>query len=90
MEKSELPEGWTEELKTNFLVWEQAWWSSIINVEDFEYDDNFRVAVKGNKLEEDNYYKLSSEGCCGFEDVEVILKADDQNYTIMYGFNYGH
>lgn len=88
MQKAELPTAWTDDLKNQFLSWEQSWWSSII--EEYEYDDNFRVARKYHVYEVDAYNKLSNEGCCGSEDIEVIILADNKEYEILYGFNYGH
>ena len=72
-----------------------AWWNE--NGRDgytYEYADNYRYAVKGDAGQESAYEALRGAGCCGFVDVELEVKCDDEsenlNHVLLYGFNYGH
>lgn len=49
--------------------------------------DNFRVALKGDPSDEEEYENLVSEGCCGFYDDEIESPSGN---TYMIGCNYGH
>ena len=49
--------------------------------------DNFRVALKGDPSDEDEYEKLVYEGCCGFYDDEIEAPSGN---TYMIGCNFGH
>lgn len=53
----------------------------------FEYADNDRYAIKGNKVQEAAYDEIQHQGCCGYMDVEIKLQ---DGRTLLYGFNYGH
>lgn len=64
------------------------WWTA--NDPDqitYEYADNDRYAIKGNREQEEFYAYIQDGGCCGCMDVEIPLP-DGQ--TLLYGFNYGH
>lgn len=51
-----------------------------------DYEDNFRMAEKGNIEQENIYNKNMKRGCCGSVDEEVVIN----NKVYLIGFNYGH
>jgi hypothetical protein len=53
----------------------------------YEYADNDRYAIQGNRKQEAAYDERQRGGCCGFCDVELPLP---DGTTLLYGFNYGH
>ena len=53
----------------------------------YEFTDNYRFAIEGNKEHEEAYEGRRMNGCCGFCDVTIPLP-DGTN--LLYGFNYGH
>jgi hypothetical protein len=61
-------------------------WSD--NSENFEYADNFRLAKVGDSKEEEQYFAIKEQGCCGFHDMEFGPSPCGAYYN--YGFNYGH
>jgi len=60
--------------------------SHLVDKEDLEYDDNYRVALKGDDYDEMLYKSLQDSGCCGFLDVEIVISG----VTWKVGCNYGH
>ena len=73
-----------------------AWWYEdivltsgriVCKEEYYEFPDNLRYAVPGDKKQEKMYKFLYNHGCCGYCD--VVLTCDDGS-KLMYGFNYGH
>lgn len=64
------------------------WIMSHINRVDDPYQDNLRVAVKGNEKEEEVYREQVKRGCCGYADFEEKCPIDGKIYKI--GLNYGH
>jgi hypothetical protein len=58
---------------------------------DFCCMDNYRVALKGDALQEKDYEKRIDQGCCGFYDEEIVVrKLLFFKRTFLVGFNYGH
>lgn len=53
----------------------------------FECRDNDRLAVVGNREQEEAYDASRMNGCCGFVDVELDC---EDGTVLLYGFNYGH
>ena len=64
------------------------WWNK--NDPDqitYDFVDNTRYAIKGNKEQEYAYDDIRCGGCCGFVDVELDLP---DGTVLLFGFNYGH
>lgn len=51
-----------------------------------QHDSAFRMALKGNKQQEERYWKITD--CCGVCDFEAVCPIDGNTYLL--GFNYGH
>ncbi len=62
------------------------WWEQN-NPDDFECQDNTRLARVGNEAEEIAYQNAKDAGCCGFVDEELTC---DDGTILLFGFNYGH
>lgn len=60
---------------------------SIIDEDDYEYNDNERVCIIGDTKSENLYEQVAARGCCGFYDEEFELS---DGIKIRYGFNFGH
>ena len=56
--------------------------------EEYDCQDNFRLAEVGNAEEEAEYEAALLEGCCGFFD--TVLTHEPSKRSFRYGFNYGH
>ena len=56
-------------------------------LEEYEYNDNYRLALQGDKRSMTKYNLIKSRGCCGYYD-EKIKAPSGKTYLI--GFNYGH
>jgi hypothetical protein len=64
------------------------WWiKNDPNEYYFEYNDNFRYAIKGDVDSVNEYERLRERGCCGELDIELTMS---DGSVLMYGFNYGH
>ncbi len=65
-----------------------------INIDSYDFADNFRYAVKYNEDSEKQYEDKRHSGCCGSYDtvITVDTSSDYQNSSIdiLFGFNYGH
>jgi hypothetical protein len=72
-----IPEDDRKELSLMFSDWEH----------DFEYMDNRRIALVGNKEQEDFYNLCKERGCCGQYDT---LKMCSSARQYRVGCNYGH
>ena len=57
---------------------------------EYQYADNLRVAVKTRFTQVHAYHELKRSGCCGEEDVELLVIGDHGSETILVGFNFGH
>ena len=59
-----------------------------VDSEEFEYQDNFRLAREGFAEEEANYAEAQRCGCCGYADFR--FEGSPSGATYLWGFNYGH
>lgn len=59
----------------------------ILQEEEYMYNDNYRVALKGNKGQVKLYQTIMDKGCCGYFDSEYVCKSGK---VYLVGFNYGH
>lgn len=51
-----------------------AEFNKILKDPKYFYDDNHRYAEVGNHVQEQQYEKQRSKGCCGFYDTTVVIK----------------
>lgn len=71
-----------EYLKSTYLLGDYS---------DYPYADTLRVAIKSRSTQVQAYNEEKRTGCCGSEDVELVVKEANGNVeTIMVGFNFGH
>lgn len=92
----EIAEKQAKESVCEYLRWEDLtvaqkraideFWDSVASGE-YECVDSWRYAVPGNRNQENGYYDIQKNSCCGFED--MILNCSDGT-QLMYGFNHGH
>ena len=83
---------WTSlEIAKKVGLAEAIWSESILQVKldggNYDYDGHYRWFRVGHIDEEREYNKIKSNGCCGFEEWEVV---DPQGQVWWFGFNYGH
>ena len=57
--------------------------------ERYDYVDNFRFAIKGDRYTQAKYEEAKRHGCCGAIDYQMVpfLVNGNQWY---FGFNHGH
>lgn len=72
-----IPEDDKKELEAIFEDWEDS----------FDCMDNTRVARIGDKEQEDFYYEVQRNGCCGYRDI-IKMCSSARQYRV--GCNYGH
>lgn len=53
-----------------------------INLADYDYADNERLARKRIPSEVDEYERIRQNGCCGV--------FDEERNGVLFGFNWGH
>lgn len=76
-----------QDLPKEIVQWAREKIDEIVEKEGLEYDDNYRVAKVGEVEQEETYFRIQQNGCCGFCDVQ--LKGPDGEIYLI-GFNYGH
>jgi hypothetical protein len=65
-----------------------SWISENYPSDEYECQDNHRIALKGNEEQERAYQLQVEEGCCGSVDTEYT---DAETGLVFFvGFNYGH
>jgi hypothetical protein len=86
--KNELKvKGWKNILPLNIVDWANNEFRKIIETEDLEYVDNYRVADIKKSSQVRRYKKQKENGCCGYFDTK-LTGPDGRVYLL--GCNYGH
>ena len=80
LEFEDVPEGDRE--------WLDARMAEAEGGEEWEFQDNFRLARAGRASEEAAYEDARHGGCCGSADFE--FPGSPSGATYLWGFNYGH
>ena len=88
-EAGELARACTEEYGAEVWAWLKAEIAQVFkNPGEYEYDDNHRLALVGNAVDEERYDEIAAGGCCG--SAGFVFTHEPTGKAFRYGFNYGH
>ena len=68
--------------------WAYEQLQNLIDSEELDYVDNYRVAEVGDSAEEAEYERIRDEGCCG--SVNQVYTHPTTGKQILVGCNWGH
>lgn len=61
---------------------------AVRDAEEYDCEDNHRLALQGDAESEEEYEEAQRSGCCGF--VDITVGSTPGGRTFLYGFNHGH